>query len=77
MTTNKLTSSAAEALFQSFSQSVMASHKEVRDFTEMRKDPRTAEILAHAAARRKAEPAGILPWNGKDDPHWTTPPDSS
>jgi len=55
----------------------VASHKEVQDFTEMRKDPKTIEILAHAEARRKEEPAGIKPWTGKDDPNWAIPSSSS
>ncbi|EGY14500.1 hypothetical protein VD0002_g6941 [Verticillium dahliae] len=66
-----------EALFTSFSNAVTAGHREVQDFTEMRKDAKTTRILDHAAQRRKEEPNGIKPWNGKQDPDWMTPPGSS
>ncbi|KAM0323317.1 hypothetical protein ACHAQA_008909 [Verticillium albo-atrum] len=66
-----------EALFTSFSDAVTTGHREVQDFTQLRKDSKTTRILEHAAQRRQEEPKGIKPWNGKQDPDWMTPPSSS
>ncbi|KAH7349732.1 hypothetical protein B0T11DRAFT_332778 [Plectosphaerella cucumerina] len=66
-----------EALFDNFSQAVAASHKEVQDFTELIKDPKSTSIFQYAEQSRKENPKGIKPWTGKEEPDWTTPPGSS
>ncbi|ROT42058.1 hypothetical protein SODALDRAFT_318822 [Sodiomyces alkalinus F11] len=66
-----------EALFHSFSDSVNNSYKEVQEFTEMKKDAKTRQILEHAAQRRKEEPQGIKLWRSKDHPDWMTIDSSS
>ncbi|KAL2760934.1 hypothetical protein ACRALDRAFT_2063677, partial [Sodiomyces alcalophilus JCM 7366] len=59
-----------EALFHSFSDSVAASYQEVQEFTELKRNEKSRQILEHAAQRRKEEPGGIKPWRATDHPDW-------
>lgn len=66
-----------EALYRSFSASVATAQKEVKDYTALRNDQKSQQILDHAAQRRKEEPKGIKHWSPLNDPNWLTPKNSS
>lgn len=43
----------------------------------MIKDPKSVDIIKHAEKSRSENPKGIVPWTGKEEPDWATPPASS
>lgn len=67
-----ISSSPAQAKFNSFIEAVDAANKDLQDFQDLRKSPEMTKIMNHATERRKQEPNGIKPWRVTDHPDWMT-----